>query len=211
MRTKAMSPLRAVSAVLLTTAVVLVIAGPMSAGPFDPAYRGDPNSVHAIFDWVTFASVWNTTLFDVGPSIHPLDPTVPFASDDGKDMRIGLPNFIDELPLKLMRIQLMFDGAVSGDSIAYDVFPFDPLPTAWNVAGGSGPGVSNAHWVDIEIVPNPDSEQIIVYGSGNAIPGNLLRIEVDTVSMVPEPATLTMLVPLLGGLAFLRRGRSTRS
>ena len=193
---------------LLATAVILLSAGPASAVLLDPSYRGDPNSVHAIFDWVSHTQAdWETTLFETGPSNFPLNPTVPLATDSGTNTTIILPNFIDPLPLKLMRIQLFFDGAVSGDLIGYDLVAFDPQPTSWQIVDGSGPEDSNFHWVDIEIWPNPDWEEIIIYGNtgGNVIPGNLLRIEIDTVS-VPEPATLSLLG--LGGLlALLRRKR----
>ena len=190
------------------TAVLLLSAGPASAG-LDPSYRGDANSVHVIFDWVSHQQAqWQTSLFETGPSTYPLEPTVPVATDDGTDTRILLPNFIDPLPLKLMRIQLFFDGAVSGDLIAYDVYASDPVSTSWSVVGGSGPVNTNTHWIDIEIIPNPDWERITIFGSvtgGGVIPGNLYRIEVDTVSVIPEPATLSLLA--IGGLALLRRRR----
>ncbi len=109
---------------LLATAVILLSAGPASAVLLDPSYRGDPNSVHAIFDWVSHTQAdWETTLFETGPSNFPLNPTVPLATDSGTNTTIILPNFIDPLPLKLMRIQLFFDGAVSGDLIGYEAGP----------------------------------------------------------------------------------------
>ena len=193
--------------VLLTTGVMLVSAGTAGAGPWDPAYRGDNNSVHAIFDWFSNQQAdWGTTVFETGLSKYPLDNMTPLATDDGTDTTIYLPNFIDPLPLKLMRIQIFFDSSVSGDLIAYDLFASDPLDTSWKIVGGSGPGDNNSHWVDIEIIPNPDWEQITIFGNsgGNVLPGNLLTIEIDTIS-VPEPATLSLLA--LGALAMIRRRR----
>ncbi len=206
MCTKVKSPLWVISSVLLTAAVVLASAGPASAGLFDPAYRGDPNSVHAIFDWVSHSQAdWETTLFEYDlQSPYPLANVQPSASDDGTETTIFLPNFIDRLPVKLMRVQLSFDGPVSGDLIAYDMIAHDPQGVQWQVVDGSGPVDSDFHWVDIEIYPNPDWEEIFIFGNtgGNVIPGNLLRIEVDTVS-VPEPATLIVLslglLPILIG------------
>ena len=209
MCTKVMSPRGIISTVLFIAAVVFLIAGPASAVSNAPDYRGDPNSVHAIFDWVSNPqSAWETTLFEKGPSNYQLDPTVPAASDDGTDVIIDLPNFIDPLSFKFMRIQMFFDGPVSGDLIALEVEAFDPEDTLVNIVGGSGPGGSNMHFIDVEIFPNPDWEQITIFGNSNAniIPGNLLTIEVDTVSL-PEPATLGLLG--LGGLVLLRRKRST--
>ncbi len=65
------------SAVFLTAAVVLVSAGTASAGPFDPAYRGDDNSVHAVFDWVNFGVPWDVTEFSTGASFTSVTPSRP--------------------------------------------------------------------------------------------------------------------------------------
>lgn len=193
--------MRSSTAVLLSATIVAMGTNLASAGPFDPAYRGDANSIHAIFDWVASATDWEVSVFETGPSQFPLDPTEPAASDDGTDTSIILPNFIDPLPLKQMRIQMFFDGPVSGDLIGLEVFAFDPEDAIVNFVGGSGPVDSNVHFIDIEIVPNPDWEQIIIFGNtgGNVIPGNLLTIEIDTVS-IPEPSTLTLAVLTLFGL-----------
>ena len=194
MPTKVRSPLWVISSVLLTTAVMLVRAGPASALSNDPDYRGDSNYVHAIFDWDS-PSAWDTTLFEIGPSNYQLDPTVPAASDDGLNTVIDLPNFIDPLPFKLMRIQMFFDGPVSGELITAEITAFDPQgPTLVSLVGSSGPGESFEHYLDFEIFPNPDREQITIIGNSNAniLPGNLLTIEVDTISL-PEPATLMVL------------------
>ena len=141
-----------------------------------------------------------------GPSIYPLDPTVPNTKDNGLDTVVTLPNFIDELPFKHVRLQMFFDGPVPGDQIDLDMVIGDPEPTAWQIIGGSGPVTDHTHWFDIEIRPNPDWEQITIFGSTphNIIPGNLLTIEVDTISF-PEPAALSMLA--IGSLAMLRRKR----
>ena len=113
---------------------------------------------------------------------------------------IDLPNFIDPLPLKLMRIQMRFGSPVSGDSLSISVSASDPLPTDDLIVGGSL-GDSSWHYIDVEIRPNPDSEQIIIYGGSGP---SLYEVEIDTVSL-PEPATLGLV--LMGGLAILRRRR----
>jgi hypothetical protein len=194
---------------LVAAACVLTTAGTASAGPFDPSYRGAANSVHAIFDWVSFDQEdWETSLFETGPSNFPLaDPNTPKASDDGTNTMIYLPNFIDPLELKLMRIQMFFDGPVLGELIGIEVIAHDPLPTDVQLVGGSGPGDSGEHYVDIEIRPNPDSEWITIFGNtgGNFLPGNLLTIEIDTISMIPEPSTLALGALGLLGIGYRRR------
>jgi len=201
-----MNRLKAIT--VLIGAVLLLSTATASAGPNDPSYRGDDNSVHAIFDWVSDQqTAWETTLFETGPSIYPLDQTTPSASDNGLDTTILLPNFIDQLPIKLMRIQLSFRGPVLGSDVTGGVHAHAPQLTSWSIVGGSGTGSADFHWVDIEILPNPDWETITIFGweTGNIIPGNLLQIEIDTVSIIPEPATMTLLA--LGGLALLRLRR----
>lgn len=201
-----MNLLKTTTLLVAVSCIVLLNAGQASAvTTLEPDYRGDENSVYAVFNWVSFdQDAWKTTLFETGPSIYPLHSIDPFAFDDGLDTTIMLPNFIDELPMKKMRIQMFFDGPVSGDLLAINLAAYDREPTQWQIVDGSGPILSNAHWFDIEIFPNPDWEEIIIFGNqgGNLLPGNLLTIEVDTVS-IPEPATMTLLA--IGGLAMLRR------
>ena len=200
---------------LVSVALAVVLAGPAQAvvDPYAPDYRGDPNSVHAIFEWVSHGqAAWNVFLSASDSGGYELDPTTPSASDDGMDTTVNLPNFIDPLPLKLMRIQLFFDGAVEEEAIDGEITAYDPTGQVQIVdAGSSDLGLSVVHYFDFELYPNPDREQMILFGNeaANVLPGNLWRIEVDTVSIVPEPATLSVLGLALGGFALLRRKRST--
>ena len=193
---------------LAVVATVMFISSSASAVSWTPDYRGDPNSVYATFDLSLSGSLesglefsWGTSHFSTGPSIYDLDSTQPAVSETDLNTVIELPNFIDPLPLKRMRIQMFFGLPVPGDQIPVDILAFDPQPTDWDVVGSSGAGVSDAHYIDIEIWPNPDSEQITlsvgtadrsVHGSfedGITI-GGLTGLEIDTVS-VPEPATMS--------------------
>ena len=194
-------------ALLLTAVVMLATSVPATAGPFDPPWAGGPNSVHAVFDWVTFNTNWNTSVFETGPSGFPLDPTVPEAFDDGTDTTIILPNFIDLLPLKLVRIQLFYDGPVEGSDIQTLVVGHDPegavaIPTA----GTFGP--AHEHFVDWEIRPNPDWEEIFIFGDTGpgTFPGNLVQIEVHTIS-IPEPSSIMLACLGLVGMAVCFRRR----
>lgn len=204
---------RQVLMVSFVALVAVVLAGAGSAWAVTPSYapdyRGAPNSVHAIFDWYSNEQVeWTTTLFESVSDGYPLDQTPPSASDDGLDMTVMLPNFIDPLPMKKMRVQLFFDGAVDSTLIEGSIFAYDPTGEARvEDAGGSGDVTDSFLYYDFEIFPNPDWEQITLYGNSNAniVPGNLLRVEIDTISMIPEPVTLGLLV--IGGLALLSRRR----
>lgn len=197
-----------ISSVSLVAVVVLAVAGPAWAvvPSYTPSYRGDPNSVHAIFDWGSDA--WNVTLFESVSGGYPLDQTSASASDDGMDVTVILPNFIDPLPMKLMRIQLFFDGPVDSDLLEGEITAYDPTgAVVVNDAGDLGSVTASVLYFDFELFPNPDWEQAVLYGNENAniLPGNLLRMEFDTVSIIPEPATLGVL--LAGGLAAMLRWR----
>ena len=187
-----------------------------------PDYRGDPNSVHAIFEWMpndypdgqgdftVVGGTWNTVLFETGTQQYPLDPTQPVAFDDGLNTTVDLPNFVDELPIKHMRIRMDFDGPVDFGLLqqAINISAVDPSGTpTWGIVGsGAYDNGLATYYVDIDIEPNPDSDTIAILGDvgANIVPGNLLLIEVDTVS-VPEPMTMSLLAA--GGLALLRRRR----
>ena len=60
-------------------------------------------------------------------------------------------------------------------------------------------------YIDFEIRPNPDWEEIFFFGNEaeNIRPGNFLRIEIDTIT-IPAPAGAAPL-GLLGALALRRR------
>lgn len=195
---------------VLALSALAAIAAPSFAGvgdPFAPNYRGDPNSIFACFDWVTNnpPGPWDLTAFVPVGTEYPLDMTQPSASDNGQDVTILFPNFIDPLPVKFMRIALYFDGAVDISNIVVQVNAFDPLGAA-AIETFRTPGSSNAHYIDFEIRPNPDWEEIFIFGStpDNVIPGNLLRICIDTVS-VPTPGAIGLLSA--GGLVAVFRRR----
>ncbi len=210
------------STAIAIVAIILLSSDVANAGLYDPSYRGADNSVHAIFGAsLIFDSQdssisvdWYDVLFETGPSIYDLDSSLPGVFINGDDAVIGLPNFIDPLPLKRMRIQMAFGTPIPGDEVPIiDILAYDPLPTDWTIVGSSGAGVSNVHYIDSEIWPNPNSEQITlfggaVYGIQNTPEGitvsGLMTLEIDTVS-VPEPATMSLLA--MGGLTMLRRRR----
>ena len=191
--------------------LVISLCAVTFAGPVEwiPPYRGAPNSVYAAFEVDPASGEWLITTFETGPSEFPLADFIPLAVeepiDNGSIVTVWLPNFIDELPFKLMRIQLSYDQEVFGGSIGLGLEASDPEGAQWNIIGGSGPIMSTEHYFDIEIIPNPDSEIFFVVrylDDGSIAPSGLNTIEVDTVS-APEPASMALLG--LGCLGILRR------
>ena len=188
---------------------VLLVAGTAVSGPFDPEYRGTENSVYAVFNMELEAfgplppvPPAPPVIFETGPSNYPLAPVYPEVFNDGISAVVTLPNFIDELPLKKMRIQMEFDIPIFGQDIWIDVLGYDPAPVTWSIVGGLEPIQDIWHYVDIEIYPNPDYETIWITTPFLADPIRL--IEIDTVS-IPEPASLGLIGLFAGGLCLARR------
>ncbi|MEQ8208831.1 MAG: hypothetical protein RH917_03285 [Lacipirellulaceae bacterium] len=174
----------------------------------EPApFRGDPNSVLAKFDLQGQA---NLDSFSEGANptfpLFPLPATITQDPTGAPFYQVELPNYIDDLPLKLMRIQYSWFGQ-TGDAqtVTINVSP--------NVPGGSialvdsgpitpVPGVPNAfhRYDDFEIRPNPDFESIQVEFF-NSDPRWLIF---DTISTVPEPSTLSLGLLLVAGLTTQR-------
>lgn len=171
-----------------------------------PAYRGEPLSVYA--HWKAEASgllildqfQW---VDDNDPSttLTPFQPIVNFdPGTGGYDFRI--PNFIDELPIKYLRLQLTWVGttqppiAVSG--VGYDggqVYPgavSASTPLVFTQPDGG------YQYFDFQFKPNPDFETLQVHLAPDAL---LVQVVVDSISTVPEPATLGLFG--LGGLTLL--------
>lgn len=191
--------------------IALLTAGVAFAGIVvdnPPDYRGEANSVHAVFEVIPL--IFGTPpplpqeplLFETGPSNYPLAPINPEIFNDGISAVITLPNFIDDLPIKKMRIQMQFYEPIFGPDIFIDVFGYDPEPVIWNIVGGLEPVNDYYHYVDIEMYPNPDYEKIWISTPFMADPIRL--IEIDTVS-IPEPASLGMLALVTGSIYFARR------
>ena len=189
--------------------IAVLTAGVTIAGVYDPDYRGDENSVHVVFEKPPFIppgapAPLALTVFDIGPSIYPLWPELPEADYDGWSTHIFMPNVIDELPMKKIRIQMEFDLPVAGADLFVEAFGGGPILGHTFFTGGSDPFIpALEHFVDIEMFPNPDYETFYITNTYDPVNSPRL-IEIDTVS-IPEPATLGLLGLISGGIYFARR------
>ena len=183
-----------------------------------PVYRGDPLSVYAHWQLGTTGTN-DLVLNPANPAeynwVDDSDPTtflsslLPSDIVTGPDYQFQLPNFIDKMPVKYMRLQLTWQtdpavpptpltilgpsGEESGSPVAGNiVFSSAIIPV---VADGSI--VYQYH--DIEFYPNPDWERWAIISPNEP----LVQVVVDTVSTIPEPATLSMLA--FGSLALFRK------
>jgi len=213
--------------ILLATAIMgLLVTRAQADDLSPPPYRGDPLSVEAHWDFtqnVNFLGeppdVFNTvggsggeTLY-TGFSTH-IDFTGGWNWDGvstintvgpNSAMGINTQNWVDELPLKLLRIQVTYSvlapiiNGITAQELAGTGGEF-------NVNGGLLRHVdvdANNFYEDWQIVPNPDWEQIVISADNSFIH----QIDVDTVS-IPEPSTFALAIFGLLGLGYSRRKRS---
>ena len=191
-----------------------------------PDYRGDPLS--AYFHWLPanpdvpgsgvlpFPEYW--WVDDNDPDTFFLEHIVPQLTTEsgtnGQYLTLELPNFFDELPLKLMRVQLTWTGS--------SLTP----PTIADILGFSGPtGVSSGQvdysspispytqpdggyqYHDLSIRPNPDWEMLTIHVPQGVV---IDQIVVDTISTIPEPSSLVLVVlGAAAGFVALSRRRTS--
>jgi hypothetical protein len=171
-----------------------------------PPWRGSPLSVWAEWQLIPGSTAlqvlpW-TAIDDADPAttLSPIPITALVQPTTANEYDFRVPNWIDNEPIKFMRLQLTWEGTAQ--------LPMSVLSQAYdgaNIISGSvafvstpvlAPnGVGYYQYYDIEFKPNPDFEDIRV-----ALPpdGHLTQVVIDTVSTVPEPATMAILA--LGGL-----------
>ena len=175
-----------------------------------PTWRGGPLSVYA--HWSADASGLLSldqfsSVDDNDPStyLHPLLPSTPVVPTTSNIYQFQLPNFVDELPIKYMRVQLTWIGTTQPPiyliSVGQDginsipgVITFTSSPLVFTQPDGG------YQYYDIEFRPNPDFERVHVQLPPD---GLLVQVVIDTISTVPEPATIGLLA--LGGLMLRKR------
>lgn len=217
-------------AVLATAVAALLAAAPaQSLASFTgageaPGYRFTPLSVYADFDGTGSEPFSSSTLpatpgafvaigddnpdhtlyWDVEPSLMVLD-----GPQGGSVVTVELPNFVDQLPEKHMRVHLSWLGDLPPEIVEI-IGVSDVDGTGAGSAthvGSSGIGpitpAGSYQYHDWLLEPNPDWESITIDVPEGT---ELMRVTLDTVS-IPEPGTVGLLAAG-AGLMLLRRRRA---
>lgn len=176
-----------------------------------PLYRGNPLSVHAHWNYVPGSTILNLTSWS---SVDDSDPTTTLYPNFTPNPQIipsagfyqfQIPNWIDNLPVKYLRLQLAWGGTTQSPLTISSQGLDGVNPVAATVTFASTPQILTSgvyQYFDLEYQPNPDFERVNVQ-----LPANnyLTQVVIDTVSTVPEPATTSLLG--LGAVALIQRKR----
>jgi hypothetical protein len=198
----------------LTAAVALAFSWSIARGDdlTPPSYRGNPLSVNAQWNFVPGSTILNLTGWS---SVDDTDPTTnlypnflpdPTITPNGGIYQLQLPNWVDNMPLKNMRLQLAWGGT---NQVPFNIFSqgLDGTNSVFATITGTSSVIPTSagfyQYVDFQFLPNPDFERINV-----ELPSTnyMTQIVVDTVSTIPEPATMGLFG--LGTLGLLKRRRA---
>lgn len=173
-----------------------------------PDYRGEPNSLVAEFDLQGSSSFMSLT--EAPGATFPLSTVPPEITPDFSSTpilyQVRLPNYIDDLPLKKMRLQYSWFGQGDATLVTVNAVPqTQDIAIVDSIPATAVPGPTNLfyRWDDVEIRPNPDFESFQF-----EIIGDPYWLVVDTISTVPEPSSAALLVGVaMAGIALRRRHR----
>jgi hypothetical protein len=126
----------------------------------------------------------------------------------------NVPNWIDQEPLKLLRVQITYQGpapttdvfgslGVPGSTANVIAEQIAHVPDSAGLPPGLPAGTSY-FYDDWTIRPNPDWEQVVVYMSEGTF---VDQVVIDTISFVPEPASAVLAMLGLAAVGVRRRRR----
>jgi hypothetical protein len=135
-----------------------------------------------------------------------------FSSTEDKEYHFNVPNFVDELPLKKLRVQLTWEGTTYPSRLVVSGYGYDPekaFAFSPTLTYASTPLVftqpdGGYQYFDLEFKPNPDYETVSIYTTPEM---ELQQVMIDSIS-IPEPATIGILG--IGGMGLIRRKYSIR-
>lgn len=168
------------------TSVPLVVGD--AAPLLDAAFVGDPHPSGSRFGGTGVSwSAMSNGGYLAGPS----------TGDQG--LVFNVPNWIDQEPLKLLRVQITYQGPAptttvfgflgvpgTGDGVVEQLVAH--VPDSAGLPPGLPPGTSY-FYDDWTIRPNPDWEQVVIYMSEGTF---VDQVVIDTVSFVPEPSSIAL-------------------
>jgi hypothetical protein len=177
---------------------------PLVQGDFAPqldaAFVGDPHPSGSRFGGTTVA--WTSAISNGGY-------LATGTSTGIRGLAFNVPNWIDQEPLKQLRIQVTYQGPAP----TTDVVGFLGVPGASdNVAetfvgrvtatSPNLPAGMSYFYDDWECRPNPDWEQVILYVSEGTF---IDQVVIDSVSWVPEPTSGVLGIGGAVALGLVRR------
>lgn len=178
-----------------------------------PPYRGDPLSVFAEWQLLPGTTILNLTQSnwvddnDPTTTLHPAPFSNPVQPNSPSNYQFQLPNWIDNLPVKYMRVQLTWLNNLNPPNSLLSQ-ALDGVNPVWGSITYVSPlqvdaaGIKAYQYFDLIFKPNPDYERVLVQMKDTSV---LSQVVIDTVSTVPEPATMALLG--LGALTLIHRRR----
>jgi len=183
-------------------------------GPIQPSSGAILGDAHTQLDILLAGDAPTPSAFVFGnftftPPAGDVDGGYTFGTvglDNPNAIVLDVPNWIDEEPLKIVRIQISYTGpapatTVQGFVDANSFVHGDSESLISSVSGTTTDGLLN-HVVDEwHLTPNPDWEAITVFTQAGTF---IDQIVIDTISL-PEPISLVMVAAPLAAMVLLRR------